>query len=47
MFEAVIDCWLVFYDNFTLWAKILFLSKMNVEVEYRMEYVLSFQFQRC
>lgn len=38
VFEVVIICLLViFYENFTLWTKILFLLRMNMEVEYRME----------
>lgn len=45
VFEVVIICSLViFYENFTLWGKILFLLKKSMEVEYRMECVFSFQF---
>lgn len=41
MFEAVILCLLViFYETFTFWAEILFLPKINMEVENRMESIL-------
>lgn len=42
MFEAVILCLLVIlYETFTFWAEILFLPKINMEVENRRESILS------
>lgn len=48
VFEGVIISLLgILYENFALWAKILFLPKINTEVEYSMECVLSFWFGWC
>lgn len=48
MFEAVILSLLVTFceKTFIFWAEILFLPKINMEVETRMESILLFQ-RRC